>query len=391
MNNRSKWTLRLYDREGQLYLTWHLTSPFIQAIFFVGAALLALLLYTAQAYWVRYDAMSKELVQLHQEKQQQTERLVQLSRQISTMQQEHDRLDQLLQESEGNLANVVQQIDQEQHDIQNQADMLKTQVWQEVADYKARVRAEMFYFKTGFTQLDQLTEQVRGMVGLPAIPLTSGNPENLVNNNQPVNAVGPTDLKSEGTSVGTNPDQMNGFESIAQMNNLVKPKLAELQKLRDQVAQHLARVEPQVRKDPVTLEKELRMQKDAPKVWPVQGEITSYFGYRSLDGQQDFHTGLDIGAKYGTVIVATKMGTVIFAGWKAGYGWAVELDHGNGYTTLYSHMLRYVAQVGEVLKEGDPLGLVGSSGHSTGPHVHYEVRYNQTPLDPLQFLVQSTP
>lgn len=125
-----------------------------------------------------------------------------------------------------------------------------------------------------------------------------------------------------------------------------------------------------------------------PSIWPANGTITSNFGYRGnpIGGGTGFHEGLDIAVDYGTPVCATAAGTVTSAGWVDGYGNLVEIDHGNGYVTRYGHNSMILVVVGQEVKTGDILALAGSTGRSTGPHVHYEVRVNGTPTDPLLFL-----
>jgi len=123
-------------------------------------------------------------------------------------------------------------------------------------------------------------------------------------------------------------------------------------------------------------------------MYPVIAPITSPFGWRThpILGYQKFHAGMDFGAEYGTVIYAADSGTVIFAGWYGGYGNAVIIDHGGGLTTLYGHTSQLYVSEGEVVQKGQPVAAVGSTGFSTGPHLHFEVRANGEPVDPAQFL-----
>jgi murein DD-endopeptidase MepM/ murein hydrolase activator NlpD len=95
---------------------------------------------------------------------------------------------------------------------------------------------------------------------------------------------------------------------------------------------------------------------------------------------------LDIAAPYGKPITAADKGEVIFSGWWGGYGKALVIDHGRGYTTVYGHMSRIYMQAGQTVDKGQVIGLVGSTGFSTGPHLHFEVRVNGRPVDPSQFL-----
>lgn len=125
-----------------------------------------------------------------------------------------------------------------------------------------------------------------------------------------------------------------------------------------------------------------------PSIWPVTGTITSPFGYRGnpIGGGTGFHEGLDIAVDYGTPVRATAAGTVSQAGWVDGYGNLVEIDHGNGFVTRYGHNSMVLVVPGQTVQTGDMIALAGSTGRSTGPHVHYEVRVNGTPTDPLLFL-----
>jgi len=117
-------------------------------------------------------------------------------------------------------------------------------------------------------------------------------------------------------------------------------------------------------------------------IWPVQGTITSPFGMR----WGRMHEGLDIGAPEGTPIWAAAAGTVIYAGWEGGYGNLTVIDHGNGLATAYGHQSLLLVSTGQVVAQGQHIGNVGSTGHSTGPHLHFEVRVNGTPVDPLTYL-----
>lgn len=116
--------------------------------------------------------------------------------------------------------------------------------------------------------------------------------------------------------------------------------------------------------------------------WPVSGPITSGFGQR----WGRLHAGIDIGAGFGTPIRAAAAGTVVHAGWLGGYGNLVVIDHGAGLATAYAHQQAIFVSVGQQVGQGETIGEVGSTGNSTGPHLHFEVRVNGTPVDPLGYL-----
>ena len=117
-------------------------------------------------------------------------------------------------------------------------------------------------------------------------------------------------------------------------------------------------------------------------IWPVGGTITSEFGWRThpITGTQKFHSGIDIGADYGVPIAAAAAGTVEYAGWISGYGNTVIINHGGGVTTLYGHNQSLAASVGQQVSQGETIAYCGSTGKSTGPHCHFEVRENGSPV-----------
>ena len=123
-------------------------------------------------------------------------------------------------------------------------------------------------------------------------------------------------------------------------------------------------------------------------VWPLNGPITSEFGWRThpIFGTARFHSGLDIGGDYGMPIYAAASGTVIYAGWISGYGNAVIIDHGGGVTTLYGHDDSLNVSEGENVAQGQVIAMCGSTGNSTGPHCHFEVRENGEPVSPYGYL-----
>ena len=127
---------------------------------------------------------------------------------------------------------------------------------------------------------------------------------------------------------------------------------------------------------------------EATPEWPVKGMVSSGFGKRRdpITGESRLHNGLDIAAPAGTVINAAMAGKVLFSGVKKGYGNVVILDHGDGLRTLYAHTRKNLVDAGAFLKAGTPLAEVGSSGRSTGPHLHFEVTRDGQPTDPLHLL-----
>ena len=130
---------------------------------------------------------------------------------------------------------------------------------------------------------------------------------------------------------------------------------------------------------------------ETPNIWPVAGPISSYYGYRTSPGGigSTFHEGVDIAGDYGTPISATAAGTVTQAGWVGGYGYLVEVKHADGIVTRYGHNSAVLVYEGQHVAQGSMIALMGSTGNSTGPHCHYEVRIHGEAVDPMYFLPQN--
>lgn len=126
-----------------------------------------------------------------------------------------------------------------------------------------------------------------------------------------------------------------------------------------------------------------------PSIWPVKGYLTSGFGPRRAPtaGASRLHKGLDISNRIGTPISAPARGAVTFSGSDGAYGISVRIDHGNGIVTRYAHMQKTLVKVGDYVQRGDVIGALGNSGRSTGPHLHYEVIINGTPVDPMRYIL----
>lgn len=133
----------------------------------------------------------------------------------------------------------------------------------------------------------------------------------------------------------------------------------------------------------------LRTHGVRPSIWPVYGKLESGVGGRRnpFGGRgYEYHEGQDIDAAYGTPVQVSANGRVIIAGWQRGYGNVVYVDHGNGLSTRYGHLSEIDVAIGQTVTQGQTIGLVGSTGRSTGPHLHYEVRINNQPVDPKPYL-----
>ena len=143
------------------------------------------------------------------------------------------------------------------------------------------------------------------------------------------------------------------------------------------------------------IEKQLRViqstsnQASIPSVWAHMGKINNEFGFRRnpFGGRTyEFHAGIDIDGERGDEVIAPANGVITEAGWKGGYGNMVEIDHGNGLKTRYGHLSKIDVEIGQSITRGQVMAFVGSTGRSTGPHLHYELRLNDRPINPRRFL-----
>jgi murein DD-endopeptidase MepM/ murein hydrolase activator NlpD len=155
------------------------------------------------------------------------------------------------------------------------------------------------------------------------------------------------------------------------------------------LASKMARLEEDMR----AYEEVLRKRGYTPTIWPVEGKLEGGFGGRRNPfggGGYEFHEGQDIEAPPGAPVVAGASGRISFVGWQNGYGQLVVIDHGGGLTTRYGHLSHIDVASGQAVSRGQLVGKVGSTGRSTGPHLHYEVRINDEPVNPLPYLLMSS-
>lgn len=204
-------------------------------------------------------------------------------------------------------------------------------------------------------ELNELDAQVREMLDLPpASDPTSGSPRVSASRGGPARTVSAAAVR----------------DSFANSDAALEFMRTRLEDLKEKVAEHQRRLA------------------HIPSSWPVNGRIVSNFGFRrSPFGKgTEYHEGVDIDAPYGAPVRATGDGRVIFAGWKSGYGELVVIDHGYGYQTAYGHNSKIKVRVGQAVKRGDVIAYVGSTGRSTGPHLHYEVIYQGKKKNPRDYL-----
>ena len=183
---------------------------------------------------------------------------------------------------------------------------------------------------------------------------------------------------------------MSGVTFELPANEDVRAQAADLGRRASEIRDEARALEGQLPGLDRNLERLTALSDGLPELWPVDGGvITSGFGYRLHPfGHQEwkFHGGIDIGVAYGTPVYTTNDGIVIFADWNSGHGQMVVVDHGNEISTRYAHLSSILAVVGDAVGAGDMIGLVGSTGMSTGPHLHYEIWFSDERADPLGYL-----
>lgn len=138
------------------------------------------------------------------------------------------------------------------------------------------------------------------------------------------------------------------------------------------------------------LESQMARLATTPTIWPAQGWVSSLFGYRMdpFTGKRTFHRGIDIATNFGNPVVATADGSVVKAVFDKFYGRTVIISHGGGIVTQYCHLDKYVVRAGQKIKRGELLGYVGKTGKALGPHLHYEVRVNNTSANPYNYILE---
>jgi murein DD-endopeptidase MepM/ murein hydrolase activator NlpD len=171
--------------------------------------------------------------------------------------------------------------------------------------------------------------------------------------------------------------------------NKIVDKIASLDLKIDTSARMINQLEESLHEIDIALLNRKAFLNSTPSIKPTDGWVTSHFGPRKSHYAKriKMHEGIDIGARSGTPIVSTADGLVVFSGKKPGFGNFIKIRHGFGIETIYAHAKKLFVKAGRKVQRGDLIAAVGSTGYSTGPHVHYEVRVNQVPVDPLYYIL----
>jgi murein DD-endopeptidase MepM/ murein hydrolase activator NlpD len=199
-------------------------------------------------------------------------------------------------------------------------------------------------------------------------------------------AVTPSSVETVGLG---GPDPLAAELTVSSIDTERKQQLAAMHRELQRLELGMTHEEGELKLLSTHLKEQQTLLNFTPSVWPVRGWISSHFGYRvsPFTGRRELHKGLDIVNRRGTPVVVTADGRVVFAGYKRGYGKMVIVDHGLDRVTKYGHLSEISVQSGDQVTRGQKLGLVGSTGRSTGPHLHYEVVVNGKAVDPVDYLL----
>ena len=380
----------------------------------VGIRILVAVVCLVSLIWVAHPAFSQESGSLDELKQQQQ----QIDQQRSAVQKERDRVQRLEKSAQGNLTGIrktiqvtAAQLQANETKLQKATQRLKKlQIALDSADRTYRQKQSATGSRLRFLQRQQKSHGW-------AVLLQSQSLNDFLDRRYQLRRVYKTDrkilinLKSEADRLDR---QQTQVEQQKNQIALITQELLAQKSESEAQATYQNQVVDRLKTDRRALEAaEAQLEKDSQGIglliqrrvaqerakngivvlgtgqmsYPNDGEITSGFGWRMhpILGYQRFHSGVDFGADYGSTIRAADRGVVIFAGWYGGYGNAVIIDHGNNITTLYGHSSGLYVSEGQAIERGQPIAAVGSTGLSTGPHLHFEVRQNGEPVDPMAY------
>jgi murein DD-endopeptidase MepM/ murein hydrolase activator NlpD len=253
----------------------------------------------------------------------------------------------------------------------------------------ARLKVHATEMEQKIQTVQKLDRQVRDLVGLKAesspnqagsLSSRSAQGSGIAEREARINLLGikETDVaRNEEMPAAASQPESVGLKNLKHIDNV----LSELDTQADYQINNLAKLQQEVTA-------RLQYLEARPSDWPLSGRLSSRFGIRRspFGNFREFHDGIDIASHRGAIITAAGAGRVVFRGWKAGYGLTVIIEHGHGYTTLYGHNSSVLVKAGQTVKKGAPIARVGSTGRSTGPHLHFTVFRNGKPVDPLKIL-----
>lgn len=236
-------------------------------------------------------------------------------------------------------------------------------------------------------ELNNLDKQIREMVGLETEGTDNRRAEAPSRGGTRTRAI--VEPRGSGIISRDVSDGLTNRPKASEPQSEQPDKLDSLEKRLQELDKELATKKELLNQLKTDVQARLSFLKAYPSGWPLQGRITSTFGYRGSPfgrSSTEFHDGLDIANSYGTTIHAAGAGTVVSASWESGYGQMITINHGYGYRTSYAHCSAMLVQPGDKVSRGDPIGKVGSTGRSTGPHCHFMVTFNGALVNPREVL-----
>lgn len=238
----------------------------------------------------------------------------------------------------------------------------------ELKEYTSTIQEKM-------NGLDQLETEVKGLVGLPTPKEDKESMDTKEMKNEKAE-----EQASRGGLFSRKKDKEEEYDQ--------GDTLEQIERDLENIDHHLVQEKDTLTDLKGDVVNQLDYLESLPNNWPNNGRLTSPFGIRTAPtrGASSFHKGVDIANSYGTSVLAAGKGKVIFAGWKSGYGRMVIISHGHGFSTVYAHNASITVDKNETVNKGQVIAKLGSSGISTGPHVHFEIHVNGSPVDPLKYL-----
>lgn len=338
-------------------------------------------------------SVDKKISDINKEKKNEEKKLKSIKEQKEELEaaqkkekQEYDELLSQIEELNQGIAELDKSIEASEKEYNEKVELLKT-------------RLRVMYENSDFTYIDALAESksvVDFLERLELISTISKKDKEIIESVKQVKR--DISFKKQ-LAVGEKKQvQIKADESLETINNLTATR-ASLDNQIKEINARLKKLEEEedklVKQSNALVNQIKNLQKKGAyaggsMTWPCPSSstISSYYGNRlhPILKKYKMHTGIDISAKQGASIVAANKGTVIMAGWQSGYGYTVVVDHGGGITTLYAHCSKLLVKVGQSVNAGETIAKVGSTGMSTGPHLHFEVRKNGATTNPLNYV-----
>lgn len=374
-----------------------------KSLFTILLTMIILSLTVVQAYGDALSDLKKQQKNINSQINQTKNQIKNIQNQTKDVSKQIDELDKKMDNATIELEKVEKELENLNKNIEKTAEELN------IAEKNLEEKKELF------NQRIRVMYQ-NGNVGYLEVLLSAGNIKDFLSRKEMIQSIADhdkelieymkeqrdtidlkkTELEAQRASVEVTKSKLESRKKdlarVTREKELFMSRLQQdikaLEKEYDKQNEYAKEIESKI----VKLQRETGPYSGGKMAWPVPGHtrISSYYGYRihPIFKTKKLHTGIDIPAPTGTAIKAASDGTVIYSDWLGGYGKAVMVDHGGGIVTLYGHNSSLVAKVGQKVKRGDTIAKAGSTGNSTGPHCHFEVRKNGAYVDPMPWLTK---